>query len=119
MNPNHADSLNNLANIKREQGHIEEAIALYRKALEVCLIVLVPDIKLTAAWITFGILGVILEVMCTLEQAWNETNTAWCSLMQLQCYTDILAPQSQNLTPVWNMDRFQYPASYTKVVYTL
>jgi len=49
MNPNHADSLNNLANIKREQGHIEEAIALYRKALEVCLIVLVPDIKLTAA----------------------------------------------------------------------
>ena len=35
MNPNHADSLNNLANIKREQGHIEEAISLYRKALEV------------------------------------------------------------------------------------
>jgi tetratricopeptide (TPR) repeat protein len=36
MNPNHADSLNNLANIKREQGLIEEAINLYRKALEVC-----------------------------------------------------------------------------------
>ena len=36
MNPNHADSLNNLANIKREQGLIEEAITLYRKALEVC-----------------------------------------------------------------------------------
>lgn len=36
MNPNHADSLNNLANIKREQGLIEEAISLYRKALEVC-----------------------------------------------------------------------------------
>ena len=35
MNPNHADSLNNLANIKREQGLIEEAITLYRKALEV------------------------------------------------------------------------------------
>lgn len=35
MNPNHADSLNNLANIKREQGHIEEAISLYKKALEV------------------------------------------------------------------------------------
>lgn len=35
MNPSHADSLNNLANIKREQGHIEEAISLYRKALEV------------------------------------------------------------------------------------
>jgi len=35
MNPNHADSLNNLANIKREQGQIEEAIGLYRKALEV------------------------------------------------------------------------------------
>lgn len=35
MNPNHADSLNNLANIKREQGHIEEAISLYTKALEV------------------------------------------------------------------------------------
>ena len=36
MNPSHADSLNNLANIKREQGLIEEAITLYRKALEVC-----------------------------------------------------------------------------------
>lgn len=35
MNPNHADSLNNLANIKREQSCIEDAIALYRKALEV------------------------------------------------------------------------------------
>lgn len=35
MNPSHADSLNNLANIKREQGLIEEAITLYRKALEV------------------------------------------------------------------------------------
>lgn len=33
--PTHADSLNNLANIKREQGNIEEAIQLYRKALEV------------------------------------------------------------------------------------
>lgn len=37
MNPNHADSLNNLANIKREQGHIDDAISLYRKALEVCI----------------------------------------------------------------------------------
>ena len=37
MNPNHADSLNNLANIKREQGHIEEAISLYKKALEVSI----------------------------------------------------------------------------------
>ena len=35
MNPNHADSLNNLANIKREQGLIDEAIMLYKKALEV------------------------------------------------------------------------------------
>ena len=33
--PSHADSLNNLANIKREQGLIEESIALYSKALEV------------------------------------------------------------------------------------
>lgn len=33
--PTHADSLNNLANIKREQGNIEEAVRLYRKALEV------------------------------------------------------------------------------------
>lgn len=33
--PTHADSLNNLANIKREQGNIEEAVQLYRKALEV------------------------------------------------------------------------------------
>jgi len=33
--PSHADSLNNLANIKREQGHIEEATRLYLKALEV------------------------------------------------------------------------------------
>ena len=32
--PTHADSLNNLANIKREQGNIEEAVQLYRKALE-------------------------------------------------------------------------------------
>ena len=38
MNPNHADSLNNLANIKREQGVIEDAISLYRKALEVSVI---------------------------------------------------------------------------------
>ena len=35
MNPSHADSLNNLANIKREQGLIDEAITLYKKALEV------------------------------------------------------------------------------------
>ena len=35
LNPSHADSLNNLANIKREQGYIEEAIKLYCKALEV------------------------------------------------------------------------------------
>ena len=35
MNPNHADSLNNLANIKREQGLIDDAVSLYRKALEV------------------------------------------------------------------------------------
>lgn len=33
--PTHADSLNNLANIKREQGYIEEATRLYLKALEV------------------------------------------------------------------------------------
>ena len=38
MNPSHADSLNNLANIKREQGHIEEAISLYEKALGVSLV---------------------------------------------------------------------------------
>ena len=40
--PTHADSLNNLANIKREQGYTEEAVRLYTKALEVsrkCLIV--------------------------------------------------------------------------------
>ena len=35
MNPSHADSLNNLANIKREQGLIDEAVSLYRKALDV------------------------------------------------------------------------------------
>ena len=34
--PAHADSLNNLANIKREQGNTEEAVRLYMKALEVC-----------------------------------------------------------------------------------
>ena len=33
--PNHSDSLNNLANIKREQGNTEEAVRLYLKALEV------------------------------------------------------------------------------------
>lgn len=33
--PGHADSLNNLANIKREQGFIDEATRLYLKALEV------------------------------------------------------------------------------------
>ena len=35
MESKHADSLNNLANIKREQGLIDEAVVLYRKALEV------------------------------------------------------------------------------------
>ena len=35
MEPKHADSLNNLANIKREQGLIDEAVTLYRNALEV------------------------------------------------------------------------------------
>ena len=35
LSPNHADSLNNLANIKREQGYIEQATTLYLKALEV------------------------------------------------------------------------------------
>lgn len=39
--PTHADSLNNLANIKREQGNIEEAIQLYRKALEVRRVLMV------------------------------------------------------------------------------
>lgn len=38
--PTHADSLNNLANIKREQGNIEEAVQLYRKALEVSFLFL-------------------------------------------------------------------------------
>lgn len=41
--PTHADSLNNLANIKREQGNIEEAVRLYRKALEVCLNVTIQN----------------------------------------------------------------------------
>lgn len=36
--PTHADSLNNLANIKREQGFIEEATRLYLKALEVSIL---------------------------------------------------------------------------------
>ena len=31
----HADSLNNLANIKREQGNIDQAMTLYLRALEV------------------------------------------------------------------------------------
>ena len=35
--PTHADSLNNLANIKREQGFTEQAVQLYTKALEVGL----------------------------------------------------------------------------------
>ena len=35
MSPTHADSLNNLANIKREQGYIEDATRYYLKALEV------------------------------------------------------------------------------------
>lgn len=35
LSPTHADSLNNLANIKREQGNTEEAVQLYLKALEV------------------------------------------------------------------------------------
>ena len=35
MEPKHADSLNNLANIKREQSLIDEAVTLYRNALEV------------------------------------------------------------------------------------
>merc|ERR1711962_1416072 len=35
LSPTHADSLNNLANIKREQGLTEESIKLYCKALEV------------------------------------------------------------------------------------
>jgi tetratricopeptide (TPR) repeat protein len=36
--PTHADSQNNLANIKREQGRIEEATQLYLRALEVYII---------------------------------------------------------------------------------
>ena len=35
LSPTHADSLNNLANIKREQGYIEDATRFYLKALEV------------------------------------------------------------------------------------
>ena len=31
----HADSLNNLANIKREQGNVDQAMTLYLRALEV------------------------------------------------------------------------------------
>ena len=33
--PTHADSLNNLANIRREQGRIDEAIHLYQRALDI------------------------------------------------------------------------------------
>ena len=44
LSPTHADSLNNLANIKREQGKIEESVRLYCKALEVrtvsCIIII-------------------------------------------------------------------------------
>jgi len=40
--PTHADSLNNLANIKREQGKVEDSIKLYCKALEVSMIIHVP-----------------------------------------------------------------------------
>ena len=35
LQPNHIFSLNNLAAIKRHQGHTEESIALFRKALQV------------------------------------------------------------------------------------
>ena len=38
--PTHADSLNNLANIKREQGYTEEAVKLYTSALEVSIFVM-------------------------------------------------------------------------------
>lgn len=45
LSPTHADSLNNLANIKREQGKIEESVRLYCKALEVrtvsCIIIII------------------------------------------------------------------------------
>ena len=36
--PSNAYALNNLAIIKREQGHTEEAIALFREAIEVSLL---------------------------------------------------------------------------------
>jgi protein O-GlcNAc transferase len=34
LHPEHADSLNNLANIKREQNRIHEAMELYQRALK-------------------------------------------------------------------------------------
>ena len=50
LSPTHADSLNNLANIKREQGKIEESVRLYCKALEVrtvsCIIIIITYINL-------------------------------------------------------------------------
>lgn len=45
LSPTHADSLNNLANIKREQGNTEEAVRLYLKALEVSLLVDILDMN--------------------------------------------------------------------------
>ena len=41
--PTHADSLNNLANIKREQGKIEESVRLYCKALEVLILLYIIE----------------------------------------------------------------------------
>ena len=59
LSPTHADSLNNLANIKREQGKIEESVRLYCKALEVrtvsCIIIIIIIITYINLFLVSGI----------------------------------------------------------------
>ena len=46
MKPDYADAYNNMGNALQEQGKLEEAIAAYKKALSLSLIMLMP----TTTW---------------------------------------------------------------------
>ena len=80
--PTHADSLNNLANIKREQGNTEEAVRLYMKALEVCSIVCTKKVKIGSLVIMAAHLSgklLVLYVVLTFNNVIQECVSHRCT----------------------------------------
>lgn len=92
LSPTHADSLNNLANIKREQGNTEEAVRLYLKALEVSLLVNILDMN-ACMLMYWNLTGYIFNMnrclYLEIEKLWN-LNATFRYIQNLLLPTQIL-----------------------------